>query len=65
MKKKKMVDDIYEIQHKVYKKELIKQDKEIEKLNLQIELLNSLKGNSSVSGSSSVNQLLLNCLLHM
>lgn len=65
MKKKKMVDDIYEIQHKVYKKELIKQDKEIKKLNLQIELLNSLKGNSSVSGSSSVNQLLLNCLLHM
>ncbi|VDI60752.1 Hypothetical predicted protein [Mytilus galloprovincialis] len=65
MKRKKMVDDINEIQHKVYKKELIKQDKEIEKLNLQIELLNSLKGNSSVSGSSSVNQLLLNCLLHM
>ncbi|CAC5360252.1 ITSN [Mytilus coruscus] len=64
-KRKKTVDDIYEIQHKVFEKELIKQDKEIEKLNLQIELLNNLRRNSSLPGSPSVNQLLLNSLLHM
>lgn len=38
-KKKTTRNEIFQIQHEVFKKELIKQDKEIEKLNLQIEIL--------------------------
>jgi sensor histidine kinase YesM len=37
-KRKVQLADVYELQCQVYKKELIKRDKEIERLNLQIKL---------------------------
>jgi hypothetical protein len=51
-KRKVQLADVYELQCQVYKKELIKQDKEIERLDLQIKLLKKLEDAVVIPGSS-------------
>ncbi|CAG2210322.1 unnamed protein product [Mytilus edulis] len=64
-KRRKTQEDVFDMQCKMYEKELLKQDKEIERLDLQIDLLKSMKRNPSIPVSPSVNQLLLGSLLNI
>ncbi|VDH96879.1 Hypothetical predicted protein [Mytilus galloprovincialis] len=64
-KRRKTQEDVFDMQCKMYEKELLKQDKEIERLDLQIDLLKYMKRNPSIPVSPSVNQLLLGSLLNI
>ena len=52
--KKKTAEDIYEIQYRMLERELIKQDKEITKLDLQIALLKKLNASPKSPTASQI-----------